>query len=238
MARKSAVPGLPAASDLTLDEFLAIYPPMAGADDAAGDDADADDADDAAGADDDAGSAEEKDIDWKAMARKHERNAKKLLKEKADFEKALKEREDADKSEHEKAIEKAREEGRTQALTEAEKSRRADRLELATTRLAAKGVEIGEKTVKFSDPEDAHVFIERAIAKGDLDADDIYDSEGKVQTDALSDALADLLRRKPNLAADSVPRPKGDADAGKGGGSSDGSPSSDPEEHFKALRKK
>ncbi|MGZ6587875.1 MAG: hypothetical protein ACXVHX_26695 [Solirubrobacteraceae bacterium] len=180
---------------------------------------------------------EEGRIDWKAMARKHEGRAKKSQKELEELKTRLQEIEDSNKSEGEKALAKAREEARAEAKAEAEAERRDDRLELATTRLAAKGVEVDDKTVKFADPEDAHVFIERAIARGDLDADDIFDSEGKVQTDALSGALADLLKRKPNLAADGTPAPAGDSDAGKGKGSS-GSLSTDPEEHFQRLRKK
>lgn len=159
------------------------------------------------------------ETDWKAQARKHERRAKQERKAREEAERKLREREDANKSEHEKALEKAREEAKREALTEAEKERRADRLEVAVTRLAARGVKVGDKDgVKFADPEDALIYLERAIAKGDVDEDDIYDGDGKVQTDALATALGELLDRKPNLAAASgTGKPSGSSDAGKGG---------------------
>ena len=163
--------------------------------------------------------------DWKAKARKHERALKAERKAREEMERKLREREDADKSETEKAIEKAREEARTQALTEAEKERRKDKLEVSVTRLSSRGFEIGEgdekETVKFADPDDAMLHVERAIDKGDLDADEIFDSEGRVNADALQGALAEILESKPHLRAaenGSTPRPKGGAaDAGKGG---------------------
>jgi hypothetical protein len=108
---------------------------------------------------------------------------------------------------------------------ESQKERRSDRLEVSVTRIAAKGVVVGTgddaKTLKYEDPEDALVFIERAIARGDLDADDIFDDHGKVQTDAVTEALADLLKKKPRLAAGAggpTVRSSGSSDAGRGGG--------------------
>jgi hypothetical protein len=186
------------------------------------------------------------DIDWKSMARKHEREAKKARKQAEEAAARLKEREDADKSEHEKAIEQARDEARKEALTQAEKDRRADRLEIAVTRLAAKGITVGDgddkKTLKFADPEDAQVFIERALNRGDLDEDDIFDTDGKVQTDAVTTALADLLERKPNLAAgdngNGGGRPDpGDPDAGKGSGGAKDLESLSVDEHLARKNK-
>jgi len=164
--------------------------------------------------------------DWKAESRKHEKRAKQERKDREALEARLRELEDAGKDEKEKAIEQARREGRDEALTEAQKERRADRLEVSVTRLAAKGVKVGDgddaETVRFADPEDALLIVEREIARGDLDEDEIFDREGKVQTDALTTALANLLERKPHLRADAAggggPRPSGDADAGKGKG--------------------
>lgn len=193
---------------------LTGHPTCDGDDDPAGDGDDGaaaddgDQGDDASDGDDDTPITP--DDDWQAKARKHERDLKKERKERQRLEAALKERETADLSDHEKALADAREEGKNEALSAAEQERRSDRLEVAVTRLAAK---------KFEDTEDALTFIERQIARGDLDADDIFDTEGKVNTDALNTALEELLKAKPQLAV-TTPGP-GKNDAGKGGGSRD-----------------
>lgn len=148
--------------------------------------------------------------DWKAKARKHERDAKREREARETAERALKEREDADKSEQEKALDKAREEARNEALSEADKDRRNDRLEVAVTRLAAKGVKVGDDTVRFDDPEDALVFIQRE------DTDGLFDDEGKVNADALEEALSDLLTRKPRLRAEGGSGSTPDSDARRG----------------------
>lgn len=145
--------------------------------------------------------------DWKAMSRKHEREAKKLRREREEFQRKLAEREDAEKTEHQKAIEKARAEAKAEALSEAEKERRNDRLEVAVARAAAK---------TFADVDDALLHVQRGITVGDIDPDDIFDDQGKVQADALRSALDELLERKPHLAA--TGRPSGSSDAGKGSG--------------------
>lgn len=67
-------------------------------------------------------------IDWKAMARKHEREAKKTA---AELERVRK----ANQSEHEKALDEAKNEGRRSALTEA-----GQRLAAAEIRAALTGV--------------------------------------------------------------------------------------------------
>lgn len=179
---------------------------------------------------------EGREPDWKAESRKHERRMKQERKAREEVERKLKEREDADKSEQEKAIETARAEAKAEALSEAETQRRADRLEVAVTRLAAKGVKVGDNTVKFTDPEDALVFLERRISRGLLEADDIFDTDGKVQTDAVTAALGEILEEKPGLAADHVDRPSGSSDAGKGdgGGSLD---DLDVEGHLAAIKR-
>lgn len=193
-----------------------------------------------------------KDDDWKWQARKHERRSKAEKKKREEAEAKLKKREEADKSEQEKAVDKAREEGRTSALTEAEKERRSDRLEVAVTRLANKPIEIGEgddkKKVRFADSDDALVFIERAIDRGDIDADEIFDDNNRVKADALKGELAELLETKPHYQAASgeggeqKKKPKaasGDADQGRGEGS--GSKSLEemsPEDHLKRIQKK
>lgn len=150
------------------------------------------------------------ELDWKAEARKHERRAKQERKAREDLERRLKELEDKDKSDQEKAIEQARKEAREEVLSEAETERRNDRLEVAVARHAAK---------TFADVDDALLHIQRDIASGEIDPDDIFDDKGKVQTDALKAALDDLLERKPHLKADAGSgRPGGSSDAGRGGG--------------------
>lgn len=239
--------------------YLTEYIPIAGGaegdadkdtdrdEDAADADADKDEAGDDDDADKDADADKvEKDDDWQAKARKHERAAKKARKEAEEAARKLKALEDADKSEQEKAIEKAKEEGRKEASTEAEKARRSDRLEVAVTRLAAKGFKVGEdedaKTVRFRDAEDALVNIERSLGD-EVDEDDIYDSEGKVNADALQAALAELAERKPHLVEDGkTPKPSGDADGGKGtGGKGSGGSKSvedmSAQEHFERIRR-
>lgn len=174
--------------------------------------------------------------DWKTKSRKNESRAKRLQREKEELERKLREREDADKSEQEKALDKAREEARQEALSEADKERRGDRLELAVTRSATRGIKAGEdgKVVRFADPDDALARIERAMAKGDIDDSDIFDEDGKVNTDALEDALGEILSAAPHLAADgTAPKPKGDPDFRKGDPAQKDLESMSPEDHEK-----
>ena len=162
------------------------------------------------------------DTDWKAMARKHERRAKAEKKRADELATAQQERENATKSEHERAIEAAKAQAKAEALSEAQQERRNDRLEVAVTRAAAK---------TFADTDDALLHVQRGITAGDIDADDIFDSEGKVQTDALQTALSELLERKPHLAANGTGRGGGSTDAGKGSGGGKGLEDMSIEEH-------
>lgn len=192
--------------------------PMAGGEDPPADDPPKDDPkpDDprASDEDDEDDDKVKPEDDYKEKARKHENWAKRERRKREDLERKLKEREDADKSEQEKAIEAAREEGRREASTEAEKARRSDRLEVAVTRLASKGVTVGDgddkKTLRFADPEDALLH----VARGDIE--DLFDDDGKVKNEALEETLVELLRRKSHLAANGGERKPGDADTRKG----------------------
>lgn len=66
-------------------------------------------------------------------------------------------------------------------------------------------------TGKLSDPTDALTFIDLS----DFDVDD----EGSVDQDAIAEAIADLVRRKPYLAAQGGPKtPKPDPSQGGAGG--------------------
>jgi hypothetical protein len=215
----------------------------------------ADDDDDAAAdkPDDDDDAAK---VDWKRQSRKHERDKKKAQIERDDLARKLREREDADKTEQQKAIDTAREEGRTTALSEATKERRADRLENASLRLANKGVTVGEgddaQKVKFADPEDAEAHLQRAIRRGDVDEDELFDDKHKVNEEALADAFAEILDAKPHLRAGAAKSDddeddkgkerrtaKGGGDAGKGDrGEGKGLEEMSPADHYKDIQKR
>lgn len=178
------------------------------------------------------GESEKTAEDYRKELRTYERNAKKSSKQKddkiAELERSLKEREDADKSEHEKALEKAREEARSEAISEAEKERRSDRLEVAVTRAAAKG---------FADTEDALIHVQRRIRSGDIDESEIFDDDGKVQTAPLKSALEQLLADKPHLAAGEG-RPNGSADGGRGASGGDALEEMSMDDHVKHVQRK
>ncbi len=192
--------------------------------------------------DDDAAAADgDKEPDWKRMARKHEREAKAARKREADLQKQLAAREDADKTEHEKAIAAARTETAAQITTKFEAAQRTDRIENAVTKLSLKGFKIKDSagktvTVRFADPDDAQLRIDRALHTGDLDVDDIY-TDGKVQTPALTAFLAELLDEHPRLRADNDAKDDVDMDGGKGSGA--GSKTLEdlsPDDHLKAIQ--
>lgn len=245
-----------------------VLPVISGADGA--DEGDEEDASEGDGEDADAGGSDEEDDDgdgdaegggtektaddYRKELRKSERRWKRTGEKNktqiAELEQKLKDREDEDKSEQEKAVEKAKEEGRSEALTEAQKERRKDRLESAVTRAAAKKIKIGEgddaKTVRFDDPEDAEIYLQRKIAKGDLDEDDLFDDAGKPKADVVAEALAEILEEKPRLAEDSGSSDSGkskktadgDADQGKGKSAGSGVEDMSVEDHVKRMSQK
>lgn len=99
----------------------------------------------------------------------------------------------------EQALELARIQGRTEAAKAA--NARILRAEL-------KAVATG----KLADPSDAALFL-------DLDAFDVSE-DGEIDSDAISDAIDELLTRKPHLAAGEARRFTGHADQGARGKSS------------------
>lgn len=216
------------ADDGDRDDAAAAAAAQAAADAAAAaadDDADDADADDDAAADDDKPAGKGSDADWKRMARKHEREAKRARADRDALAAKLQERDAADQTEQEKAIEAARREAREEALSEAEKQRRADKLEMAVQRIGSvRGVTVGDgddaKTVKFADPDDVQMWLDKQIERGEIDSDDIY-KNGKVDEAALSEELARLAAAKPGWLTTAGSnggsgRPAGDVDAGKG----------------------
>ena len=131
-------------------------------------------------------------------AMKAERNAAKAAAR--DAATALKKLQDElalkDKPAEEQALEQARAEARAEATKAAN-----ERILRSELRAAATG--------KLADPSDAALFL-------DLSTFEVSDS-GDVDTDALSDAINDLLTRKPHLAATPKARFDGDADQGARG---------------------
>lgn len=104
-----------------------------------------------------------------------------------------------DKPADEQAIEKARAEARTETLKTAD-----ERIVKANLRAAATG--------KLADPSD--VFAYPKII--DLSSFEV-DEDGDVDADALNEAIAALLEKKPHLAAQKPNRFNGDADGGAKG---------------------
>lgn len=233
--------------------FLIEYRPMAGADgegDGGGGGDGGEGAGSAAGGEGGTGSTEppapaaggDGGEDWKAHARRHEREAKKAKAEAERLQKQLEDAQAAQQTDQEKALTQARKEGEQAAREAFDKERRQSRLEAAVIRLAAQPIKVGEgddaKDARFADPDDAHVYVERAIANGDVDGDAIFDSDGKVQTDALREALAGILGSKPHLAAQAQSPTPASSDAGRrdGGGGKDDLESLSVEDFDKRVR--
>lgn len=161
---------------------------------------------------------------WRRESRKWEGRARKDKARADELAAKLQEHEDAAKSDQEKAVDAAARQAREEALSEAQKERRADKLEMAVSKVAAiRGVKVGvgddAKTVKFVDPDDVLMWLEKQIERGDVDADAIY-KDGRVDEDALSDELARLAAAKPGWLAGASKgnggTPAGSVDAGRG----------------------
>jgi hypothetical protein len=175
-----------------------IWPVRGGApDDDTGDDADSDSADDDSsdGTDDD-GADQLGDAGKQAL----DRMKAKLLSEKA-ARKALQAQLDAagkpaddDTPDPAELRKQARDEARAEVLNE----RALDKVEAKAAKL-------------FADPEDA-----RALLAGRVDE---FIDDGKVDVEAIEDALAELLKKKPHLAAATAKRFQGGADGGARKGS-------------------
>lgn len=118
--------------------------------------------------------------DWKAMARKHEREAKKLAGE-------ITKVQQANESAAEAAIRTAREEADRAARDEMGPALAAARLETAVLRSAG---------TKLADPADALRFIDASL---------VSDDDGQVDTKKLAKAIDELIAEKPYLAAGHKP---------------------------------
>lgn len=94
--------------------------------------------------------------------------------------------------------EKIREQARAEARAEMLRDRAFDKIEAKAAKL-------------FADPEDARALLARQV-------DDFID-DGKLDLDAIEDALESLLKKKPHLAAKAEARFTGSADGGARKGS-------------------
>jgi hypothetical protein len=115
-----------------------------------------------------------------------------------DRRKALEAQIAAQSSEKSSDPEKIREQARAEARAEMLRDRAYDKIEAKAAKL-------------FADPEDARALLARQI-------DDFID-DGKLDLEAIEDALESLLKKKPHLAATAQPRFNGSADGGARKGS-------------------
>ena len=106
------------------------------------------------------------------------------------------ERENADKEPAEQALDQARREAAAEATSAANK-----RILRSEVRAIAKG--------RLADPADALVYL-------DLDSFDV-DDDGEIDSEAIEDAISDLLKKKPYLGADAGEKFRGGADQGARG---------------------
>jgi hypothetical protein len=189
-----------------------------------------------------------KDDDWQVKSRKNEARAKKaeskaaqVAKERDDLAKKLAKIEASNLTDQEKAIKAARAEAEATVTSKYEAERRSDRIEGAVTKLALTGFKVkdGDKeiTLKFADPDDAQLRLDRALRNEEITYDEIY-ADGKVQTDALTAFLTELLEEHPRLRAEPGATQKVvDMDAGKGSGSGRKSlEDMSPDDHLKEIQ--
>jgi len=106
------------------------------------------------------------------------------------------ERENADKEPAEQALDQARREAAAEATSAANK-----RILRSEVRAIAKG--------RLADPADALVYL-------DLDSFEV-DDDGEIDSEAIEDAISDLLKKKPYLGADTGEKFRGGADQGARG---------------------
>lgn len=139
------------------------------------------------------GDAGKKALDSMKVRWREERDRRKVLEARiAELEQGSSSKEDG------KDADAIREQARAEARAETLRERVLDRIEAKAARL-------------FADPEDAVALLGRR-------ADEFIDG-GKVDTDEINEALQDLLKKKPHLAAATAPRFQGGADGGARKGS-------------------
>lgn len=153
----------------------------------------------------------EQDPDWKSHARTWEDRAKADKKRADDLQAELDKVKEKTQSEQEKAIDAAKAEGRTEALTVANK-----RVVKAAVKVAAAG--------KLADPSDAASLLD--LEQFEVNAD------GDVDQKKVDAAIDRLLEEKPHLAA------KGARPSGDGGGGPRGDPAGGKESMNDLIRRK
>lgn len=160
-------------------------------------DVDADQADDKPDGADQLGDAGKKALDSMKAKWQRERDGRKALEARiAELEKSKAADGDGDKPDTQRLRDEARAEARAEAL----KERCLDKIEVRAAKL-------------FADPEDAVALLGRRV-------DDFID-DGKLDTDAIDEAITELLKKKPHLAAaqGGAKRFNGTADGGTRNGS-------------------
>lgn len=149
--------------------------------------------------------------DWKEHARTWEDRAKADKKRADDAEDELKKLREANQTEHEKAINDAKEAGKSEVLSEANKR-------------VVKSAVIAGAAGKLADPRDAGALLNLA--------DFEVDEHGDVDDKKIAKAIDDLLKEKPHLAA------KGGRPRGDGGGGPRGEPAGGGESMNDLIRRK
>lgn len=151
----------------------------------------------------------QKDDDWQAKARKHERDLKSERKARETAERERDELKTANQTETERLIEKARKEAAETTKAEVSGAFKT-RILNAEIRAQAAG--------KFANKA-------LAVRLLDLDAAQLVDDNGEVDDKAIAAAVDEFLKQDENagLRAGTSSRPAGDADAGKGKGAQGGS---------------
>jgi hypothetical protein len=145
---------------------------------------------------------------WKERARAAERDAKRTK----DLEAQLAELQAAQMSEQEKALEQARKEAADAARAEERGGTNARLFRSELRAAASTEVKLDDgKVVKLADPT---LLADTEVALRLLGLDEIpVTATGDIDTEAISTAVADLVKAKPYLAASATPLP-GSADQG------------------------
>lgn len=152
------------------------------------DDVDADRVDDEPDGADSLGDAGKKALDAMKAKWQKERDARKALADQlAQFQAK------GDKNDDKPDPEEIRKQAKEEAAAEVLRDRALDKVETKAAKL-------------FADPEDARALLASRV--------DEFVDDGKVDLDAIEEALADLLKKKPHLAAATAKRFQGSADGG------------------------
>lgn len=141
------------------------------------------------------GDAGKKALDSMKAKWQKERDARKALADQVTKLTAGKGKDDTDRPDPDEIRKQARAEANAEVL----RDRALDKVETKAAKL-------------FADPEDARALLASRV--------DEFVDDGKVDTDAINEALTDLLSKKPHLAAATARRFQGSADGGARNGKS------------------